>query len=93
MADPESRKATLDEIFRRMAEHVEPAKAKGHDAVIHFKILDAPGGGSDHYEVVLEDGACTVTDEPRASRASRSRSAPSTSCGWSAATPPGRCCS
>ena len=64
MSDPESRKATLDEIFRRMAEHVEPAKAKGNDAVIHFKILDAPDGGYDHYEVVLADGACTVTDEP-----------------------------
>ena len=64
MSDPESRKATLDEIFRRMAEHVEPAKARGQDAVIHFKILDAPGGGEDHYEVVLEDGRCTASDEP-----------------------------
>lgn len=64
MNDPESRKATLDEIFRRMAEHVEPAKARGNDAVIHFKILDAPDGDYDHYEVVLADGACSVSDEP-----------------------------
>jgi putative sterol carrier protein len=64
MSDPEGRKTTLDEIFRRMAEHVEPSKAKGNDAVIHFKILDRPGGGYDHYEVVLDDGACTVTDSP-----------------------------
>jgi putative sterol carrier protein len=64
MAEPEGRKATLDEIFRRMAEHVEPAKAKGNDAVIHWKILDRPDGGYDHYEVVLEDGACAVTDSP-----------------------------
>lgn len=64
MSDPEARKSTLDEIFRRMAEHVEPSKAKGNDAVIHFKILDAPGGGYDHYEVVLADGGCTVIDEP-----------------------------
>lgn len=64
MSDPEGRKATLDEIFRRMGEHVEPSKAKGHDAVVHFKILDAPGGGYDHYEVVLEDGKATVTDDP-----------------------------
>jgi len=64
MADPEGRKATLDEIFRRMAEHVEPSKVRGNDAVIHFKILDAPGGGYDHYEVVLENGECTATDEP-----------------------------
>jgi putative sterol carrier protein len=47
-----------------MAEHVEPAKARGQDAVIHFKILDAPGGGSDDYEVVLENGACTASDQP-----------------------------
>jgi len=64
MNDPEGRKATLDEIFRRMAEHVEPSKAKGNDAVVHFEILDAPDGGYDRYEVVLADGACTVTDEP-----------------------------
>jgi putative sterol carrier protein len=64
MSDPEGRKSTLDEIFRRMAEHVEPSKAKGNDAVVHFKILDAPGGGYDHYEVVIADGACTATDEP-----------------------------
>ena len=64
LSDPESRKAALDEIFKRMAEHVEPAKAKGQDAVIHFKILDAPGGGEDHYEVVLENGECTATDQP-----------------------------
>jgi putative sterol carrier protein len=64
LSDPAARKATLDEIFRRMAEHVEPAKARGHDAVIHWLILDGPDGGHDHYEVVLEDGACTVSEEP-----------------------------
>jgi len=64
MSDPEQRKATLDEIFRRMAEHVEPSKARGNDAVIHFKILDAPDGGYDHYEVILEDGRCTASDAP-----------------------------
>ena len=64
MNDPEGRKATLDEIFRRMAEHVEPSKARGNDAVVHFKILDAPAGGYDHYEVVLADGLAIVTDQP-----------------------------
>jgi putative sterol carrier protein len=64
MSNPENRKTTLDEIFRRMAEHVEPSKAKGNDAVVHFKILDRPGGGEDAYEVVLEDGACTASDSP-----------------------------
>lgn len=64
MADAEARKATLDEVFRRMAEHVEPDKARGNDAVMHWKILDRPGGGYDHYEVVLEDGRCVVSEQP-----------------------------
>jgi putative sterol carrier protein len=61
------RKQVLDEIFSRMADHVEPEKARGTDAVVHFKILDRPeelGGGYDHYEVIFEDGRCTATDKP-----------------------------
>jgi putative sterol carrier protein len=61
------RKQVLDEIFSRMAEHVEPEKARGTDAVVHFKILDRPeeqGGGYDHYEIVFEDGSCTAGDQP-----------------------------
>jgi putative sterol carrier protein len=65
MSDPAAREAVLDEIFRRMAEHVDAAKAKGIDAVLHWKITDRPDGGMDHYEVVLKDGTCTVSDEPR----------------------------
>lgn len=62
-----ARKDVLDEIFGRAAEHVNPDKAKGHDAVVHFKILDRPedqGGGYDHYELVLKDGAATVSGKP-----------------------------
>jgi putative sterol carrier protein len=62
------RKQVLDEIFKRMADHVEPGKARGTDAVVHFKILDRPdelGGGYDHFEVVFEDGGCTASDEPQ----------------------------
>jgi putative sterol carrier protein len=61
------RKPVLDEIFSRMADHVEPEKARGTDAVVHFKILDRPeelGGGYDHYEVVFENGNCTASDKP-----------------------------
>lgn len=60
-----SRKPVLDEIFGRMAAHVEAERARGTDAVVHFKILDRPeslGGGYDHYEVVFEDGKCTASD-------------------------------
>jgi putative sterol carrier protein len=64
MADAAGRKATLDEIFRRMAEHVDPERAKGVSSVIHWKILDRPDGGYDHYEVVLDEGKCTASDSP-----------------------------
>jgi SCP-2 sterol transfer family protein len=60
------RKQVLDEIFGRMAGHVDPESARGTDAVVHFKILDRPeelGGGYDHYEVVFEDGSCTASDK------------------------------
>ena len=61
------RKQVLDEIFGRMAEHVEPSQIAGLDAVVHFKILDRPeeqGGGYDHYEVIFADGACRASDSP-----------------------------
>jgi putative sterol carrier protein len=66
MSDPQNRRMVLDEIFRRMAEHVEPAKVQGVDAAVHFHILDCPEGGVDVYEVVLRNGECTTTDEPTA---------------------------
>ena len=64
MSNAEGRKMVLDEIFNRMAEHVEPDKIKGTDAIVHFTITDKPGGGADTYEVVIKDGDLTVTDEP-----------------------------
>ena len=62
------RKQVLDQIFGRMADHVEPDKVGKTDAVVHFKILDRPedqGGGYDHYEVMFEDGRCTASDDPQ----------------------------
>jgi putative sterol carrier protein len=62
------RKQVLDEIFGRMAEHVEPTQVASLDAVVHFKILDRPeeqGGGYDHYEVIFADGACRASDSPQ----------------------------
>jgi putative sterol carrier protein len=61
-----ARKQVLDQIFGRMADHVDPQRASGINAVVHFKILDRPeelGGGYDHYEVLFEDGACRASDE------------------------------
>src|SRR2546430_11823401 len=58
------REAALTEIFNRMAEHLDPAKAKGHDAVVLFQILDRPDGGYDEFEVTIHDGACEVSQTP-----------------------------
>lgn len=66
LADPENRTKILDEIFKRMADHVEPAAIAGKDAVVHFRITDKPGGGEDVYEVVIADGKVTLSDSPQA---------------------------
>jgi putative sterol carrier protein len=59
------RDVVLPEIFARMAEHLDPAKAKGHDAVVHFQILDRPDGGYDEFELIVHDGICDVSETPR----------------------------
>jgi putative sterol carrier protein len=65
MSNPQGRQLVLDQIFRRMAEHAEPAKLEGIDAVVHFEITDAPGGGSDVYEAVIRDNKVEVSKEPQ----------------------------
>ena len=42
MANPESRKMVLDEIFRRTAEHAEASQIDRVDAVVHFEITWRP---------------------------------------------------
>jgi putative sterol carrier protein len=63
MSGPQ-RENALREIFARMVEHLDPNKAKGHDAVVHFQILGRPDGGYDEFEVVVKDGKCEVTQTP-----------------------------
>jgi putative sterol carrier protein len=63
MSDPQGRKLILDEIFKRMGDHVEPSQVEGVEAVVHFKITDAPGGGADVYEVRIQGGGVEVSDE------------------------------
>lgn len=60
----EARKDILDDVFRRMADHVDQDRARGVTTVVHWKIYDRPEGGYDHYEVVLEDGRCTASASP-----------------------------
>src|SRR5437660_1137907 len=60
----EARKEILDDVFRRMSEHVDGERARDVTAIVHWKIYDRPDGGYDHYEVVLEAGECSVSDSP-----------------------------
>jgi hypothetical protein len=60
----DQRPIVLGQIFGRMAEHFRPETARGIDAVVHFKVLDRPEGGYDHYEIVLRDGACRLSTRP-----------------------------
>jgi putative sterol carrier protein len=64
MADPKGRKLILDEIFKRMGEHVDPAAIADLEAIIHFQITDAPDGGHDVYEAIFKDGTVVVSDTP-----------------------------
>jgi hypothetical protein len=61
------RKQVLDEIFSRMADHIEEGRVGDAQAVVHFHILDRPedqGGGYDEYEVVFENGTAKLSEEP-----------------------------
>jgi putative sterol carrier protein len=55
----------LDEVFARMPASFRPDRAGGTNAVVHWTITGRPDGGSDTYEVVVEDGACTVSESPQ----------------------------
>jgi hypothetical protein len=63
-ADRELRPRLFDEIMARMPGQLRPDKAKDLDAVVHWKIFDHPDGGYDHYELVIENGACRLSETP-----------------------------
>ena len=56
----DGRTKILDEVFNRMPALFRPEKAGSTSAVIHWIISGGPNG-SDTYETVIENGACTVT--------------------------------
>ncbi|MFF5084662.1 SCP2 sterol-binding domain-containing protein [Actinoplanes sp. NPDC000266] len=60
----ENRTKILDEVFNRMPTLFRPEKAGSTSAVIHWVITGGAGGASDTYETVIENGACTVTNQP-----------------------------
>lgn len=65
MSHPHLRHVVFDEIFRRMGEHLDPVKAAGLHAVVHWRFTGG-ADGYDRYETVIENGACTSGEEPTA---------------------------
>ncbi|GAA4463550.1 SCP2 sterol-binding domain-containing protein [Phytohabitans houttuyneae] len=57
----DARGKVLDEVFGRMPTLFRPDRAGSTNAVIHWNITGRPDGGTDTYEVVIENGACTVS--------------------------------
>jgi putative sterol carrier protein len=62
MAGPD-RKAILQEIMSRFPKQFRPDRAGSTSAVIRWEIGGAADGGSDTYQVVIEDGACSVSPD------------------------------
>ena len=64
MAEPSSRERVIDALIAHLASCLRPEEAEGLDEVIHVKLWDRPGGGYDHRELIIRDGACIASDEP-----------------------------
>jgi putative sterol carrier protein len=64
MAHPHLRHVVFDEVFRRMSEHLDTAKAATLRAVVHWRFTGADD--YDRFETVIENGVCTSGREPTA---------------------------
>ena len=62
----DQRDKVLAEIFGRFPAQFRADRAGTTNAVIHWNIGGRADGGSDTYEVVIADGACTVSPSPTA---------------------------
>lgn len=51
----------LDEVFARMPSLFRPDRAGSTNAVIHWNVTDRSDGGVDTYEIVIENGVCTLS--------------------------------
>jgi putative sterol carrier protein len=65
----DDRAKILDGIFAQMPERFRADRAGATDAVVHWTITGAPGGGADTYEVIIADGTCVVS--PKAEKEPR----------------------
>jgi hypothetical protein len=54
----------LDEVFARMPSLFRPDRAGSTNAVIHWNVTGRSDGGTDTYEIVIENGVCTLSPSP-----------------------------
>ena len=64
MADPDERPRIISAMVDHMVTLFRPDQAEGIDAVIHVKLWDKPGGGYDHFELVIADRTCRISEPP-----------------------------
>lgn len=60
----ELRGKVLDEVFGRMPSLFRADRAGSTNTVIHWNITGGADGGTDTYEVVINNGACTASSTP-----------------------------
>jgi putative sterol carrier protein len=58
------RDKVLSEVFNRMPALFRADRAGSTNAVIHWNITGRPDGGTDTYEIVIENGTCAVSETP-----------------------------
>ena len=58
----EARGKILSEVFNRMPALFRADRAGSTNAVIHWNITGRPDGGTDTYEIVIENGTCTASE-------------------------------
>jgi putative sterol carrier protein len=60
----DQRDKILNEVFGRMPSLFRADRAGSTNAVIHWNITGRPDGGTDTYEIVIENGTCTLSPKP-----------------------------
>ncbi|MFY1688719.1 SCP2 sterol-binding domain-containing protein [Plantactinospora sp. WMMB782] len=55
----------LDAVFGRMPALFRADRAGNTNTVIHWTITGRPDGGSDTYEIVIENATCQVSETPQ----------------------------
>jgi len=60
----DKRAKVLDEVFNRMPTLFRSDRAGSTNAVVHWTVTGGPDGGADTYELVIADGACTLSPTP-----------------------------